>query len=253
LLERSAISDAPRWLRACRIFQYHRFADATSKVAGRLFLRATFRRYSFNPLLVVRRLLSAPAKFRLDIDGRLFQQRSRRADDDQILAQRPRNSRPDSGRVQSGIVKTSAQAAGRRTQSGEILRIKGAKRGVDRVPDADNSFFHGRTQERNPKLTAKEQLRPTRRRGTDRMRRAVTFHPFHRYRCWIEDLVFIWTKPVDLFHPTLRTRIYPRLDVGLMEKSLRRLVSHRPAIWFARSRNPISAGGLSCIVQVQRV
>jgi len=56
----------------CRILQYHRLADATSNVAGRLFLRATFRRYSFNPLLVVRRLLSAPAKFRLDIDGRLL-------------------------------------------------------------------------------------------------------------------------------------------------------------------------------------
>ena len=176
--------------------------DATSNVAGRLFLRATFRRYSFNPLLVVRQLLSAPAKFRLDIDGRLFRQRSRRADDDQILVQRPRNSRPDSGRVQSGIVKTSAQAVGRRTQSGEILRIKGAKRGVDRVSDADNSFFDGRTQERNPKLTAKEQLRPTRRRGTARMRRAVTFHPFYRFHRWIEDPVFIWTKPVDLSHPT---------------------------------------------------
>ncbi len=78
---------------------------------------------------------------------------------------------------------------GRWTQSGQILGIKGAKRGVDRLPEADNSFFHARTQERNPKLTAKEQLRPARRRGTPRMRRAITFHPFHRYRCWIKDLL----------------------------------------------------------------
>jgi len=136
----------------------------------------------------------------------------------QILAQRTRNSRPDSGRVQFGIVKTSAQAVGWWTQSGQILRIKGAKRGVDRVPDADNSSFHRRTQERNPKVTAKEQLRPTRRRGTARMRRAVTFHPFRRYHCWIKDLVFIWTKPVVLLHPTHKTRTSPRLDVGFCGK-----------------------------------
>src|SRR5437667_12350706 len=137
------------------------------------------------------RLLSAPGKFRLGIVGRLSQQRSRRADDDQILAHRTRNSRPNLGRVRSGIVKTSAQAVGRWTQSGQILGIKGAKRGVDRLPEADNSFFHARTQERNPKLTAKEQLRPARRRGTPRMRRAITFHPFYRYRCWIKDLLLI--------------------------------------------------------------
>lgn len=98
---------------------------------------------------------------------------------------------PDSGRIQSGIVKTSAQAVGWRTQSGQILRIEGAKRGFDGLADPDNSFFHARTQERNPKVTAKEQLRPTRRRGTARMRRAVTFHPFHRYHCWIKDLLLI--------------------------------------------------------------
>src|SRR5260370_5967706 len=111
--------------------------------------------------------------------------------DDQILAHRTRNSRPNLGRVQSGIVKTSAQAVGRWTQSGQILGIEGAKRSVDRLPEADNSFFHARTQERNPKLAAKEQLRPARRRGTPRMRRAITFHPFHRYRYWIKDLLLI--------------------------------------------------------------
>src|SRR4029077_14876693 len=92
-----------------------------------------------------------------------------------------RSSRPDSGSVRSGIVKTSTQAMGGRTQAGRILRIKSAKRGFDGLPDADNSSFHARTQERNPKVTAKEQLRPARRRGTARMRLAVKFHPFHRY------------------------------------------------------------------------
>src|SRR5207237_6175517 len=106
-----------------------------------------------------------------------------------IVAQRSRNTRPILGRFRSGVVTTSAQGAGRWTQSGQILGIKGAKRGVDRLPEADNSFFHARTQERNPKLTAKEQLRPARRRGTPRMRRAITFHPFERYRCWIKDLL----------------------------------------------------------------
>lgn len=52
---------------------------------------------------------------------------------------------------------------GRRTQSGQILRIKSAKRGFDGLRDPDNSFFHARTQERNPKVTAKEQLLPARR------------------------------------------------------------------------------------------
>jgi hypothetical protein len=99
------------------------------------------------------------------------------------------------------------------------LGIEGAKRGFDSLSDADNSFFHARTKERNPKMTAKEQLRPARRRGTARVRRAVTFHPFHRYHYWIKDLLLSWTKPVVLFHPTLKTRTYPRLDVGFMEKA----------------------------------
>jgi hypothetical protein len=40
-------------------------------------------------------------------------------------------------------------------------------------------------------VTAKEQRRPARRRGTARMRLAVTFHPFYRYDCRIKDLLFI--------------------------------------------------------------
>src|SRR5881392_3943225 len=76
---------------------YWRFCLLVLSRSHCLFLGATFRRYSFSPLLVVRRLLSAPGKFRLDIDGRLLQQRSRRAHDDQILAQRTRSLRPDSG------------------------------------------------------------------------------------------------------------------------------------------------------------
>jgi len=80
---------------------------------------------------------------------------------------------------------------GGRTQAGRILRIKSAKRGFDGLPDADNSFFHARTQERNPKVTAKEQLRPARRRGTARMRLAVKFHPFHRYDGRIKGLPLI--------------------------------------------------------------
>jgi hypothetical protein len=110
------------------------------------------------------------------------------------------------------------------------LRIEGTKRRFDGLADADNSFFDAWTQERNPKATAKEQPRPARRRGTARMRSTVKVHPFHRRHRWIKDIPSIGIKPFSLVHPTLKTRSSPRLDVGFMEKSARRLALHLRAI-----------------------
>src|SRR5205085_7321321 len=66
------VPDSSRRLRSHRILQRDRAADAASNVAVRLFLRATFRRYSLNALLVVWRLLSTPGKLRLGIHRRLL-------------------------------------------------------------------------------------------------------------------------------------------------------------------------------------
>lgn len=36
------------------------------------------------------------------------------------------------------------------TQPGEILRVKSTQCGFDSLANADNAFFHARTQERDP-------------------------------------------------------------------------------------------------------
>jgi len=77
-------------------------------------------------------------------------------------------------------MESATQRLGRWTQTSEILRVESAKRGFDRLADADDSFFHAWTKKRDPKVAAKEQPRPARRRGTTRMRRAVKFHSLHR-------------------------------------------------------------------------
>jgi hypothetical protein len=99
------------------------------------------------------------------------------------------------------------------------LGIKSTKRRFDRWADANDSFFHAWTKERDPKMTAKEQPRPTRGRGTARMRSTVKVHPFHRRRCWIKDRRPIRTKPILLLHLTIKTRHSPRLDVGFMKEA----------------------------------
>jgi hypothetical protein len=55
-----------------------------------------------------------------------------------------------------------AQRVGRRAQTSKILSIESAKGRVDSLSNPDNSFFHVRTQERDPKMTAKEQSRSAR-------------------------------------------------------------------------------------------
>jgi hypothetical protein len=105
----------------------------------------------------------------------------------------------------------------RRAQTRKILGVKSAKRRFDRWTDADNSFFDARTQERNPKVTAKEQSRPARRRRTAGICRAVKLQPFHCRHRWIENIVRICSAPV-LFHFTIKTRNSPSLDVSFTQK-----------------------------------
>jgi len=76
----------------------------------------------------------------------------------------------------------------RRAQTRKILGVKSAKRPFYRWTDADNSFFDTRTQERDPKMTAKKQTRPARGRRTARMRGAIKFHPLHCRRRRIEKM-----------------------------------------------------------------
>lgn len=106
------------------------------------------------------------------------------------------------------------------TQTRKILSIESAKRRFDRRADADNSFFHTRTPESNPKVTAKEQPRPARRRWTARMLSTIKVHPFHRRRCRIQHLCPIRAKRLVLLHLTLKTRNSPGLDVSFIEKPL---------------------------------
>jgi hypothetical protein len=106
------------------------------------------------------------------------------------------------------------------TQTRKILSIESAKGRFDGRADADNSFFHTRTQESNPKVTAKEQPRPARRRWTARMPSTVKVHPFRRRHCRIQQLRAIRAKRLVLLHLTLKTRNSPRLDVGFIEKPL---------------------------------
>jgi hypothetical protein len=80
------------------------------------------------------------------------------------------------------------------------LGIKSTKGCFDSLADPDNSFFYARTQERNPKATAKEQLRLARRRRTARMSGAVKFHSFHRRPCRIEVIHPIRAKLFVLLH-----------------------------------------------------
>jgi hypothetical protein len=99
------------------------------------------------------------------------------------------------------------------------LGVKSVKRRFDRWTDADNSFFDARTQERDPKMTAKKQTRPARGRGTSRMRCAIKFHSFHFRRRRIENMAPFRPKPVDRLHLTLKTRNSPWMDVSFMGKS----------------------------------
>src|ERR1700736_2299582 len=102
-------------------------------------------------------------------------------------------------------------------QTGQILSVKSAKRCFNSLADPDNSFFHTRTQERNPKVTAKEQSRPPPRRRTARVGGAVQLRSLHRRHCRIEDIRSIRAKSVVLLHLTLRTRGSPCVDVSFTE------------------------------------
>ena len=70
-----------------------------------------------------------------------------------------------------------------KTQARQILGIKSTKRRFDGLPDANNSFFYARSEERDPKVTAEKKPGPARGRRTARVRRAVNFHSLQCRRC----------------------------------------------------------------------
>jgi hypothetical protein len=122
-----------------------------------------------------------------------------------------------SGRVQPGIIESATQRLGRGTQTSVILGIESTKRCFDSWTDPDNSFFHAWAHQCDPKMTAKDQLRPAPRRRTARVRGTVPLHPFHRRRRRIEDLRPIRARSIVLLHLTPETRRSPFMDVSFME------------------------------------
>ena len=83
---------------------------------------------------------------------------------------------------ESRIVKITPERLSGRTRAGQILRVKSAERGFDRLADPDNPFFHARAEESDPKLAAIKRLRVAGRRRTAGMRSAVKLHSLNRRR-----------------------------------------------------------------------
>lgn len=115
------------------------------------------------------------------------------------------DSPPKLSRGQSRVVDSAAKRRCRRPQAGEVLSVESAKGCLNRLADSDNAVFDRRTEERDPKLIAKQQARPTRGSGTTGMGGAIKFHAFHCRHCRMQNMVRVRFDPC--FHSTLKTQL----------------------------------------------